>query len=128
MMRQPTPLADLLRWHTAALAGEDVDWNEYEPHCGWYFRRLVTGGPKIPVRIWMLQETDIDSGELTEPEVLHAESLGEELDPVEIWSRCRPISRDAYAGLLDTHKSIPAMKDLHKPVDLSTTPVSPGGT
>lgn len=56
-----------------------------EPHCGWFKRRLVKGGPFVPARIWTYQPTD-DEGDLVGDEVMQCEVNGAYADPVEAWS------------------------------------------
>lgn len=74
-MRTPTPLAEALAWHTAAMAGHEPDTTE-EPRCGWFKRKLVKHGPLVPARIWLDQEID-EAGELLADERLLCEVNGQ---------------------------------------------------
>lgn len=85
MIRTPTPLADLYAWHRAALAGEKPQIT-HEPQCGWFKRRLVQGGALVAARIWLHQEIDPETGDLTAPEELRCEVGGKPRDPVDEWT------------------------------------------
>lgn len=124
MIRQPTPILETLRWHSAALRGP-VDRHDGEPQAGWYKRRAVKDGPWIPVRIWLHQETDPETGELTADEKLRASELGRAVDPVPIWTYLRPIPREEYDALVRLHVNLDAMAATHAPIDLTTTPIKP---
>lgn len=125
MMRRPTPLAEQLAWHEATISGQRAPRIEDEPEVGWYRARMVKGGPFVPVRIWLAQVTDPDTGDLVEPEEIRAEWLGNPVDPVWVWPWCRAISRDAYVALVDLHRTSDAMAATHVPLDLTETIVQP---
>ena len=125
MIRQPTTIWKALAWHRNYLNGRDVPRHEDEPQCGYYRRRFVKGGPYVPVRIYMLQEVDDVTGELTEPEVLRADQNGEPADPVRIWSHLHPISEEQYLALVQEHAANPKMKATHVAVDLSREAIRP---
>lgn len=99
-VRQPTPRAEVYRWHTAALKGGDRVTND-DPHAGWFKRRLVKGGPFIPARIWLEQDVCQDTGELLSDEKLLCEVNGARADPVEQWAYLagHPISEAEFRYL-----------------------------
>ena len=74
----------------------------------------------------MIQITDPDTGELTEPERYSAEQDGASFDPCPIWTHCRPITANDFHDLTERHSSLPLMAATHAPVDLSVTPIRPG--
>ena len=69
--------------------------------------------------------TDPDTGDLTEPEEVRAEWLGDPVDPVRIWQWCRAIRREEYLNLVDLHRTTGAMAATHAPIDLTETIVQP---
>lgn len=115
-MRRPTPRAGL-GWHAAALRDGRLPRHEDEPQPGTYRMRIVAGGPWVPVLIWLDQPTDPETGELVAPETLHAlvgsPERGERVDPARIWTRCRPIPREAWEALVALVASSPAMEATH---------------
>lgn len=85
MIRRPTPEVVLMAYHTAKTGGVVMDRaalahlarrhdEDVEP--GFYRMRMVRGGPFVPVRVWMRQEIDPDTGDLTADETLEAEIGG----------------------------------------------------
>lgn len=102
MIRQPTPLWEILRWHHNALAGRKPPIHESEPQCGWFRRRLVRAGPWVPARIWLEQEVDEETGELVADEVLCCEVCGEPKDPYDQWTWLagQPISEEEFNHLM----------------------------
>ncbi len=104
-MRQPTPRAELFAWWEAAIAGKTPTIYMDEPRCGYFRRRLVRGGPWVPVAIWMEQPLDED-GELIGPEIMRAAVNGKAADPVDIWSYVagEPITLEEYRHLVRTAK------------------------
>lgn len=100
-MRQPTPIAGTLAWHRAALAGENPPIHDSEPEAGFFQMRLVRGGPWVPVRIWLHQVIDGETGELVQDERLAATVDGRPADPCQIWTRCaaHPVSEQYFAYL-----------------------------
>lgn len=125
MIRQPTPLADLYEWHRATLAGERPPRIEDEPNPGWYKRRFRGGGPFVPVRVWMHQAIDFETGELMEPETLRAEVNGQPYDPVAVWPYCTAISEADYHALVEMHRTEDLMAATLARVDLSRAPIRP---
>lgn len=128
MIRQPTPFAQIYAWHRAAIAGENPPMHDGLPEAGWFKRRLVKGGPWVPVRIYIHREIDCTTGELTEPEELRCEIEGiDGGDPEKHWTYLKPISRDEFDHLMDYRLRDPRMLDARQPIDLSTTPTPPQG-
>ncbi|MBV7408735.1 hypothetical protein [Maritimibacter sp. DP1N21-5] len=125
-MNRPTPLHDQLDWHRRTLAGERVPRVEDEPECGWFSRQFVKNGPRVPVRIYLEQVIDPETGELDEPEVLRCEVLGQAADPVAIWPFCRAISEADFHDLTDKHiRDDLMMRATHAPIDLTENPTRP---
>ena len=126
MIRQPTDLDDAYSWWRRSVAGERVPRIEDEPHPGYFKRRMVRGGPFVPVAIWLDQEIDPDTGELTAPEELRAIANGQSVDPLRAWLYARPISLaeyDALTGVRDHHEFMAAT---HVAVDLGeVAPIRP---
>lgn len=69
-----------------------------DPKPGFFRRRLVKGGPFVPVRIWLEQPTDAETGELIDDAVLRCIVDGRDADPVDQWSYCcdQPITEQEY--------------------------------
>ena len=126
-MRHPTPEADLFRWWRAALADPRTPRTEGDPQCGYFTRRYYRGGPLQPVRIYMHQETDPETGELTADEVLMAEENGWPKNPWAIWTQVRPVTLEQYEALTDRHRTDDRMAASHTAYDVSETPMRPGG-
>lgn len=112
-----------------ARAGLD-DWPVITdgPQIGWYTTRLVKGGPIVPVRMWIDQHIDMDTGELTEDERIRCTVNGREADPERIWLWCcqHPISGQHYDNLASRIESAgPYSPDArpHEPVDWLTVPL-----
>jgi hypothetical protein len=123
MIRQPSPAARLYAWHRAAIAGEAPAIHDGLPECGWYKRRLVKGGPWIPVRIFVQREVDPETGELLGPEVLVADADGKLADPTHHWTYLTPITRAEYEALLFRQSTVPGMADSATPLDLTKEPI-----
>lgn len=108
-MRKPTPPEVAYAWHREALtamqaAGARPQALRHEaryttakallaglrfdedPKPGWYTRRLVRGGPRVACRIWLHQEIDPETGELTAEEYLRCEVCGRKADPDREWT------------------------------------------
>lgn len=80
-----------------------------QPQEGYYWRRFVRGGPKVPCRIWFgvpidpLPDPDTgDDVELDRSPRWQAVVNGEMADPIETWHSCagNPISREEYLRML----------------------------
>lgn len=123
-MRQPT--RDPYQWWRAALADPRTPRHDGEPQAGYYRRRMVKGGPFLPVEVKLLSITD-DAGDLAEPETYAAEQLGDAVNPYAIWTHLRPIPRDEFDALVSQHRNLELMAATHAPIDLSQTAILPGG-
>jgi len=119
MIRQPTPLAVQYGWWRKSLSGQEPPRHEGYPECGWYKYRAVKNGPFLPVRIWLEQEIDSETGELCADERLRCVCLGARRDPEAIWTYLRPISRAAYDELERLHRDIDQMAATHAPFDVT---------
>lgn len=126
MIRQPTSFATAYGWHMAAVAGREVDRHDGVPHCGWYKRKLVKGGPWVPVRIYLDRKIDPLTGELTEDEVMRIEVEGIEADDVEDqWTYLTPISKAEFDHLMDFRLRDGRMLDSRRPINLAAAPTPP---
>lgn len=69
-MRKPTPLNEQLAWwRNAVETGDRTVVGDHQPQCGWFKQRLEPRSKTwLPARIWLKQEIDWETGELTEPE------------------------------------------------------------
>jgi hypothetical protein len=101
MGRGPTLPSIAYRWHRAAMAGKTPAIT-HEPECGWFRRKLVKGGPYVPVRIFLEQETDPETGELLGDEIMRCEVAGKRRPPEEEWTWVadKPISREEYLEMV----------------------------
>lgn len=128
MIRQPSPMSRLFEWHRAALRGESPPRHEGDPQAGWFKRRMVKGGPWVPVRIYVDRDIDPVTGELTRDEVLRIEVEGiDKGDPADQWTYLTPISRAEFDHLMDYRLRDSRMADAMTPIDLSQTPTPPQG-
>lgn len=122
-MREPTRLTDAYRWWSEALQGLAPPPVNEVPQAGFYKRKLVKGGPWVPVAIWIDSQTD-ESGELTQPEVIRCTVDGKLSDPISEWGYVcsQPITRKEYERL--KQKTIAEIDaDEHaprRPIDLLT--------
>jgi hypothetical protein len=114
-MRTPTPAAQQLDWWRARLNGEVLSViGENEcliPQPGYYkIRAKAWSKTWLPARVWLLQEIDWSTGELTEPERPQVEIAGRVLsdraegsDPFspmeQAWMRMRPVTLDEWKWL-----------------------------
>lgn len=128
-MRQPTPLRDQYRWYQAALRGDRPEIHDGEPQAGCFRMRMVKDGPFVPVLIWLEQQIDPETGELTGDEVLRCTVDGHHTDPVQVWTRCRPITVSMFDALEAGYAPIAAAprRDPTKPVNLMRRPAGPHG-
>lgn len=126
MIRQPSDPEAIYSWWRRSVAGERVPRIEDEPQCGFYKRRMVRGGPFVPVAIWMEQEIDPETGELTAPEELRAIENGRPVDPLRAWLYARPISVAEYEALTGVRDHHEFMAATHVAVDLGEiAPIRP---
>ena len=123
-LRIPTSRLAALAWWREAMRGRgEPDRHEDDPQCGWYQMRMVAKGHWVPVAIMMVQAVDEETGELTEPERIECLVAGQPADPVQIWTRLQPISREAYEALVvrsagvDPKKKFNLMKSPRGPHD-----------
>ena len=70
------------------------------PRSGFFYTREKKGGPKIPVRIYIKQVIDPETGELSEPEVHMAEMPDRTIPALIIWDRVKPIPEGEYLALI----------------------------
>ncbi|MBO9430581.1 hypothetical protein [Sulfitobacter sp. R18_1] len=128
MMRQPSTFSELYRWHNAAMAGKNPPVHDGEPQCGYFKRRMIKGGPWVPVRIFVEREIDPETGELASDEVLCIEVEGiRKDDPADQWTYLKPISRAEFNHLTDYRLRDTRMMDPYRPIDLSEQPTPPQG-
>lgn len=128
MIRQPSSASQIYGWHRAALRGENPPRHEGEPQAGWYKRRMVKGGPWVPVRIFVDRDIDPETGELTRDEALRIEVEGiDKGDPADQWTHLTPISREEFDHLTDYRLRDSRMLDTMRQIDLSETPTAPQG-
>lgn len=125
MIRQPSTRRALFAWHTAALRGDAPPIHPDEPECGWFKTRLVKGGPWVAVKIWVEQEIDSETGELTAPETVRCEADGMRRNPNRLWTFLTPISRAEYDALINRREAIPAMAATMAPIDLTAKAIRP---
>jgi hypothetical protein len=74
------------QWWRAAIAG-DKPAITGDPRAGFYKRRLVKGGPWVPVHIWIERELD-EAGDLMSDEVVKCTVDGRLADVDSTWSYC----------------------------------------
>lgn len=126
MIRQPTNMDAAYLWWRRSVSGERVPRIEDEPHPGYFKRRMVRGGPFVGVAIWLDQEIDPETGDLTAPEELRAIANGQPVDPVRVWNYARPISLDEYDALTGARDRIEEMAATHAAVNLGAmAPIRP---
>lgn len=128
MIRQPSTFSQLYAWHRKAVACQQPDTHDGLPEAGWFKRRLIKGGPWVPVRIYLEQDIDVETGELASDEVLRIEVEGLDAgDPASHWTYLRPISRAQFEHLMDYRLRDTRMLDARQPIDLSEQPTFPQG-
>lgn len=100
-MRKPTPKEEIYDWHRQALAGGNPVIT-HEPQAGFFRRRLVKGGPWVSARIWLHQEIDSETGDLSAPEELRCEVNGKphDVDDQWTWLAGQPIPEHEYKFML----------------------------
>jgi hypothetical protein len=92
----PKPPDDRRAWWRSALAGEKPAITE-NPEPGFFKRRLVKGGPEVPVQIWIEEERD-EAGDLMADQVVKCTVDGVLADVDSHWSYCcaRPITEAEF--------------------------------
>lgn len=93
---------DRRAWWRAAVAGDRPPITE-DPEEGFYKRRLVKGGPWVPVQIWIEAERD-EAGDLMSDEVVRCTVDGRLADVESHWTYCAgsPISEAEFDYLSRT--------------------------
>lgn len=93
---QKPPQDDGRAWWRSALAGEKPAITE-NPEPGFFKRRLVKGGPWVPVQIWIEEERD-EAGDLMADQVVKCTVDGVLADVDAHWSYCcaRPITEAEF--------------------------------
>lgn len=89
-------ISDDRAWWTSALAGESPLITE-EAQPGFYRRRLVKGGPFVPVHIWIERDVD-DAGDLVSDERIMCSVNGRIASAEEHWTYCcsHPIAEPEF--------------------------------
>ena len=123
MIRRPSTISQIYAWHRAALSGNALPIHDGIAEAGWYKRKLVKGGPWVPVCISVVREIDPATGELLGPEMLVADVDGRREDPARHWTYLTPISRAEYEALIYRQSLIPAMANTTDKVDLTQEPL-----
>ncbi|MEL6411692.1 MAG: hypothetical protein AAFQ38_14945 [Pseudomonadota bacterium] len=123
MIRRPTE--DPLKWWRQALRDPSTPRHDADPQPGFYFRQMVKNGPRVPVEVYLHQEIDPDTGDLTEPETVKARQLGWDVDPTVIWTFLKPIPRDDFDALVERHRTDDRMANQRVCVDISNQPQRP---
>lgn len=80
---------------------------------------MVRGGPFLGVAIWLDQEIDAETGELTAPEELRAICNGKPVDPLHVWPYARAISEREYDALTGARDSFEEIAATHAAVNLA---------
>lgn len=103
------------KWWLAALAGERPAITD-EAKSGFFKRRLVKGGPWVPVHIWIERELD-EAGDLLSDEVVKCTVDGRLADVDSTWSYCAgsPIS-EAEFDYLSRVSSYAKANDTREPL------------
>ena len=127
MIRQPTPVKELMAFYRAKLRGDDVVPFDGEIHCGWYKVALVKNGPYVPAHVKRISKVD-EFGELTEDEYLECEINGvvvSDIDAMEKFTFFRAIPLDEYEALVERWRFMAG--NPYAPIDLSEEPTLPKG-
>lgn len=123
MIRTPSTVAQLFAWWRAALQDPSLPRQEGVPQCGYYQLRLINGGPFVAARIWCERDVDLETMELTGPEVLRCEVDGSYTDPLRHWTYMTPITKAEYDALLQRRLALPEMMNPREPLDLTRRPI-----
>lgn len=124
MIRQPTPDDVSLRWWRTAIADPRTYRSDGDPQCGWYRMQRVKKGPWIPVQIFLIQEIDDATGELTEPERMSSLVDGLREDPNRYWTYLKPVLRGEYARIF-SDRMMNFSPDRDNPANLSEKATGP---
>ena len=128
-MRKPSSYRQLYGWWLGAIAGRNPPRHDGVPECGFFKKKLVRGGPWVPVRIFVERDIDPETGELTSDErfVWEMEGIRQDTHPGAEMSWLTPISKEEYDRLNDKRLRDPRFFDATKPVDLAEAPTLPPG-
>lgn len=126
-MRRPTPIAALMAWHAAAMAGDRPPIHEGQPQCGFFKTKQVKDGPFVPARIWIDRDIDPETGELTRDERFACEVDGERCSAYSRWTWLagNPISKADFDALTERRKTITDMAATHAPFDIYENVIRP---
>lgn len=121
-MRRPTSKDAAFRWWREALEGVAPPPINEVPQAGFYRRRMVKGGPWVPVAIWIESVTDPETGELLQPEIIKCAVDGKVADPVNEWGYCcsQPVSERDFQRMVHRvkHEMREGSHAPFKPIDL----------
>lgn len=109
---------DLYEHWNLAINGKRPGVQLDEPKCGFYRTRQYKDGPWQPVAIWMQQEVG-EGGTPLDDEYLVATRDGQQVNPIDIWSWCKPINEDAFNYLTNPEQETPIETQLAAGVDLT---------
>lgn len=123
MTRKPNDDA-AYQWWRDALSGLKPQITD-QPHPGFYRRKLVKGGPFVPVRVWMEGPRD-ESGELLDDEVMKCEVDGREVDAADqwLWICSYPIPEREYTYMIGLSKYA-KKHDKREPLANPRKPINP---
>jgi len=104
-MRCPTDIVDAFAWWRDALAGLKPAITT-SPQCGFFQRRFARGGVMVPVAIWIEQNINPETGELSDDEKMVCLVNGEPASPDDTWTYCagNPITESEYRYLESRHR------------------------
>ena len=88
-----------MKWWREAIAGNYGPVYESEPQAGFYVRKFRKDGPEMPVRIWLHQDIDPETGLLADDEVMKCQVGDWTVDPLKHWSHVKPVSEVRYFAL-----------------------------
>ncbi len=125
MIRRPTPTAKLFAWWKAATEGRAAPRHDGLPECGFYKRKLVKGGPWVPVKIFIERVIDPETGELTEPERFACIVDGVRRSAEAQWTYLTPITRAEFQTLTELGESLPEMAATMVRIDLTERAMRP---
>lgn len=125
MIRQPSRFRQIYGWYLAALSGLAPATHDGLPEAGWFKMKLVQGGPWVPVRIWLDQVIDPETGDLADDEILFCEVSGEAVPRSrmeEVWTYLIPIQSADFEALTGR-----VMSDPTKKINLMMEAIGPNG-
>lgn len=105
-------------------------WEEPEP--GFYKLKIRRDGPFVPARVWLHQEIDPETGELTEDEHIRAEIDGRDAGfgyLEQRWTYFKAIAENEYLALMAARERGDAVGDMMRAsqakVDLAMKAIRP---